>query len=183
MIPEAPLERADGGAAPSGAGWFVLNARDALWLDGTFGAYTRFEGDAEARFPQIGINIGVLSPGQPACMYHGEDAQEDFLVLQGECLLLIEGQERHLKAWDFVHCPAWTEHVLIGAGDGPCTVLAIGARPSETAPSRDTIYPSSELAQRHRAGVAQDTRDPHQAYEGVPDDRPAGYAAGSLPGD
>src|SRR6185312_15725279 len=59
---------------------------------------------------------GILAPGQPSCMYHGEDEQEDFLILAGECLLLVEGQERRLKAWDFVHCPAWTEHVFVGAG-------------------------------------------------------------------
>src|SRR5262249_44029161 len=84
-MPEASLEPAGEGVAPSGEGWFVVNARDARWLDGHFGAYTRFEGDV--RFPQVGINIGVLEPGQPACYYHGEANQEDFLVLAGECLL------------------------------------------------------------------------------------------------
>src|SRR3954447_12033032 len=101
MVPEAPLERNEHGLQPAGEGWFVLNAKDARWLDGVFGAYTRFHGD-EFRFPQIGINIGVLAPGQPACMYHGEEDQEAFLVLSGECLLLIEGQERRLRQWDFV---------------------------------------------------------------------------------
>src|SRR5579875_2225125 len=103
---EAPLKRTDAGLVPQGAGWFVLNAREARWLDGEFGAYTRFEG--EPGFPKLGFNIGVLAPGQPACYYHAEDEQEDFLVLSGECLLLIEGEERPLKAWDFVHCPPWT---------------------------------------------------------------------------
>ena len=125
MVPEADLTPTDAGLVPSSEGWFVVNAREAAWHDGDFGAYTRFEG--EPRFPQVGINIGVLQPGQPACMYHGENEQEDFLVLSGECLLLVEGQERRLRAWDFVHCPAWTEHVFVGAGDGPCAVLAIGA--------------------------------------------------------
>ena len=179
--PEASLEPTDGGLVPGGAGWFVLNVRDARWLDGTFGAYTRFEGTGEARFPQIGINIGVLAPGQPACMYHGEDSQEDFLVLQGECLLLIEDQERRLRQWDFVHCPAWTEHVLVGAGEGPCTVLAIGARPSDPGPRDDVVYPASELAQRHQAGVAQTTREGAEAYAGVPDDVPVGYREDALP--
>ena len=123
MVPEAPIEPTAGGLVPTGEGWFVLNARDAVWLDGHFGAYTRFEG--EERFPQLGFNIAVLEPGQPACRYHGENEQEDFLVLSGECLLLIEGEERPLKTWDFVHCPARTEHVLVGAGDGPCAVLAM----------------------------------------------------------
>jgi uncharacterized cupin superfamily protein len=174
VIPEARLERTDGGLVPAEAGWFVLNARDARWLEGDFGAYTRFEGDS--RFPQIGINIGVLAPGQAACMYHGEDEQEDFLVLRGECLLLIEGQERRLKAWDFVHCPAWTEHVFVGAGEGPCAILAVGARLSD-----EVVYPVSELARRHRAGVARETRDPDEAYAGAAEDVPVGYREGWLP--
>jgi uncharacterized cupin superfamily protein len=174
MVEEARLEPSAGGLVPVGPGWFVLNAREARWLDGDFGAYTRFEG--EARFPQVGINIGVLAPGQPSCMYHGEDAQENFLVLAGECLLLIEGQERHLKAWDFVHCPPWTEHVFVGAGQGPCTLLAIGTRQGD-----EVVYPSSELAQRHGAGVSVETRDWAQAYAGVADDVPVGYREGWLP--
>jgi len=157
VVPESPLRKTDAGLVPEGDGWFVLNARDALWREGDFGAYTRFEGDA--RFPQLGINIGVLEPGQPACMYHREDNQEDFLVLHGECLLLIEGQERHLRAWDFVHCPAWTEHVFVGAGDGPCAILAIGSRTS-----REVVYPRADVALRHGAGVEQETADPDLAY-------------------
>ncbi|MBA2331513.1 MAG: cupin domain-containing protein [Actinobacteria bacterium] len=177
MVPEAPLERADGGGlVPQGEGWFVLNAKEARWLDGDFGAFTRFEGSA-ARFPQIGINIGVLAPGQAACMYHGEDEQEDFLVLQGACVLLIEGEERALRAWDFVHCPAWTEHVFVGAGDGPCAILAIGGRTGGK-----IVYPESELAQSHGAGVASATPDPDKAYAGSADDVPTGYREGWLPG-
>jgi uncharacterized cupin superfamily protein len=174
MVPEAPLEPAEGGSVPRGEGWFVLNARDALWMDGHFGAYTRFEGDA--RFPLLGFNIAALEPGQPACWYHAENDQEDFLVLSGECLLLIEGQERALKAWDFVHCPAWTEHVFVGAGDGPCAILAVGTRLS-----RDVIYPVSELAQRHRAGVDRETRDPKEAYADIPEDVAVPYRDGWLP--
>jgi len=117
VIPESGYEKAENGIRPKGEGWFILNAREAAWRDSDFGAYTRLEGDVH--FPQIGINLSVLTPGQPSCMYHGEDEQEDFLVLSGQCLLLVEGQERLLKAWDFVHCPAWTEHVFVGAGDGP----------------------------------------------------------------
>ena len=174
MVPEAPIEPGEGGSAPAGEGWFVLNAREARWLKGQYGAYTRFEG--EASFPQLGFNIGVLEPGQPSCMYHGEDEQEDFLVLSGECLLLIEGQERRLKAWDFVHCPPWTEHVFVGAGEGPCTLLAVGTRSGG-----DVVYPASELAQRHGAGVERETRDPDEAYAGIRPDSPAGYREGWLP--
>ena len=174
MPKESRLRPTPGGKVPDGAGWFVLNAREARWLTGDFGAYTRFEGDD--RFPHLGINIGVLEPGQPACYYHAENNQEDFLVLSGQCLLLIEGQERRLKAWDFVHCPAWTEHVFVGAGDGPCAVLAVGARRSD-----ETIYPVSELALRHRAGVHTETRDPGEAYAEIADDDETPYQAGWLP--
>jgi uncharacterized cupin superfamily protein len=175
VIPETGYEKADGGVLPKGEGWFVLNARDAVWHDSTFGPYTRFEGDVP--FPQVGINIGILQPGQPSCMYHGENEQEDFLVLDGECLLLVEGEERRLKAWDFVHCPAWTEHVFVGAGDGPCALLAIGGRSGG-----DVIYPASVLAQRHKAGVAKETTEPREAYADAWGPTPVGYRDGWLPG-
>jgi uncharacterized cupin superfamily protein len=175
VIPEAPLQSSAHGRVPSGDGWFVLNAREAKWLNGHFGAYTRFEG--EPRFPRLGFNIGVLSPGQPACYYHGEDEQEDFLVLSGECLLLIEGQERRLAQWDFVHCPPWTEHVFVGAGDGPCAILAVGTRSSD-----GVIYPRSELAQRHGAGVERETNQPSDAYAGLPPDVDIAYRPEWLEG-
>jgi uncharacterized cupin superfamily protein len=174
MPEEAPLRRTEGGLVPEGAGWFVLNARDARWLTGDFGAYTRFEGDS--RFPELGINIGVVQPGEASCFYHAEGAQEDFLVLSGECLLLIEGRERPLRPWDFVHCPRWTEHVFVGGGSGPCAILAVGGRPSD-----EVIYPESELAQRHRAGVAHRTHDPAVAYADVADDVAIPYIDGWLP--
>ena len=175
VVPEAPLNQTEAGLVPDGEGWFVLNAREAQWLEGDFGAYTRFEG--ETRFEQLGINIGVLAPGQPACMYHRENAQEDFLVLSGECLLLVEGEERRLKAWDFFHCPPWTEHVFVGAGDGPCAILAVGARST-----KGVVYPESELAQRHKAGVAQETSEPAEAYKDFTPDQPIAYRDGLLPG-
>lgn len=175
MVPEAPLEAAGNGRAPAGEGWFVLNAAGARWLEGDYGAYTRFEGH-EHRFPEIGFNIGVLQPGQPACMYHREDAQEDFLVLAGECLLLVEGEERRLRQWDFVHCPAWTEHVFVGAGEGPCTILAVGSR------ARDAVvYPVSDLALRHGAGVEAETTQPSEAYAANAPDREAGFDRRWLP--
>src|SRR5438552_10020386 len=174
-VKEAQLEQTDGGLVAGDEGWFILNARDAQWFEGDYGAYTRF-GEGDVRFGQVGINIGVLQPGQPACMYHRENDQEDFLVLSGECLLLVEGEERTLKAWDFFHCPPWTEHVFVGAGDGPCAILAIGSRTS-----RDIVYPVSELAQKYSAGVEQETPDPQEAYAGygVPVD--IEYREGWLP--
>jgi uncharacterized cupin superfamily protein len=107
-----------GGLEPAGDGWFVVNASETCWWKSdAFGASCPFESD-EHRFHQLGINLHVLEPGKPNCMYHGEDAQENFLVLHGECLLLIDGQERPLRTWDFVHCPPWVDHVFVGAGDG-----------------------------------------------------------------
>jgi uncharacterized cupin superfamily protein len=174
VIPEAPLVPSGSGLVPQGDGWFVVNAREARWLTGDFGAYTRFEGDA--RFPQVGINIGVLEPGQPACLYHREGDQEDFLVLSGECLLLVEGEERRLRAWDFVHCPPWTDHVFVGAGDGPCAILAIGGRKRV-----GVVYPVSELARRYDASAARETTDPQQAYAGTAEDVDVPYRDGWLP--
>ena len=164
MIPESGYEKAENGILPKGEGWFVVNAREVAWRDSDFGAYTRFEGDVH--FPQIGINVSVLAPGQPSCMYHGEGEQEDFLVLSGECLLLVEGQERRLKAWDFVHCPAGTEHVFVGAGDGPCVILMVGFRSND----EKLLYPKSELAARYGASAEEETPDPRKAY--APYDRP-----------
>ncbi|HEX3975612.1 MAG TPA: cupin domain-containing protein [Solirubrobacteraceae bacterium] len=174
MPKEARLKQTPAGKVPEDNGWFVLNAREARWLSGDFGAYTRFEG--EERWRHLGFNIGVLQPGQPSCYYHGESDQEDFLVLSGECLLLIEGNERRLKAWDFVHCPPWTEHVFVGAGDGPCAVLAVGSRAGD-----QTIYPESGLAQRHGAGAKRETREPSEAYAELADDVETPYQDGWLP--
>src|SRR5579875_3081916 len=104
-MPEARLQDAGSGLAPAGEGWFVVNLRDAEWWESTtFGASCAFESQ-DAQFPQLGINVTVLSPGQPSCLYHSESQQEAFLVLLGECRLLVEGGEQLLRPWDFFHCP------------------------------------------------------------------------------
>ena len=176
MADEAELAKTEHGLVPQGDGWFVVNARDARWwYHDAFGSAVTFE--AGARFPEFGINIQVLSPGQPNCMYHGENAQEDFLVLYGECLLLIEGEERRLQQWDFVHCPAWTEHVFVGAGDGPCAILMVGARPAE----EGLRYPVVEVARKHNAGVEQETSWGQEAYAAFPRSTEGPYREGTLP--
>ena len=163
MVTEAPMAQTAGGLEPAGDGWFVVNARDACWWqDDVFGPSCRFE-SRERPFPQIAFALRVLEPGKPNCMYHGEEIQEDFLVLQGECLLLVEGEERRLRAWDFVHCPPWTEHVFVGAEE-PCLILMVGVRPDE-----QVVYPRSEVALRHGAGVERETRSPDEAYAGLPE--------------
>jgi uncharacterized cupin superfamily protein len=159
-VPEAPLEDSGSGLAPSGEGWFVVNVRDAeWWTSKTFGSGCGFENE-KAEFPQLGINISVLEPGEPNCLYHSESQQEAFLVLSGECKLLVEGEERPLQAWDFVHSPAGTQHVFVGAGEGPCAILMVGAR-SE---GEQLLYPVSELAGRYGASAEEETPDPKQAY-------------------
>jgi uncharacterized cupin superfamily protein len=176
MVGEARLVETENGLVPEGEGWFVVNAREAAWWhSNTFGSSCVFEGDMP--FPELGINIQVLEPGQPNCMYHGENAQEDFLVLAGECVLLVEGEERHLRQWDFVHSPAWTEHVFVGAGSGPCALLMVGRRPDE----EQLRYPVAEVARKHGAGVPNETSSGDEAY--APFARPTRgtYREGTLP--
>ena len=168
VVPEAPLEQTDHGAVPADEGWFVLNVRDARWFESDgLGLYTSFESE-NARFLELGVGIGILRPGEPNCMYHAEEAQEDFLVLAGECLLIVDGMERPLKEWDFVHCPPWTEHVFVGAGEGPCVVFAVGARRK----GRGLRYLVNETALKHGAGVEQETSDPSEAYARFSEDTP-----------
>jgi uncharacterized cupin superfamily protein len=178
MSREAQLELREHGRVPAGSGWFVLGAGDAVWVDGPFGAYTPFE-NGEHRFAEIGVNVAVLQPGQPNSYYHAEAGQEDFLVLDGECLLIVEGEERSLRRWDFVHCPAWTEHVFVGAGPRPCVLLGIGSRAGAGA---SVVYPVSELARSHDAGVAEKTDDPAVAYAACDPDLPVEFQPDWLPG-
>jgi uncharacterized cupin superfamily protein len=163
MVNEALLEQTEDGLVPKGEGWFVVNAKEARWFDHpTFGTGTTFEGQGDAAFKEIGVNIGVIEPGQPSSMYHRENQQEDFLVLFGECIAIVEGQERPLKAWDFLHCPAGTDHVFVGAGDGPCAILAIGHRLGDE--REELVYPVDEAALKYGAGVETETPDPKEAY-------------------
>jgi uncharacterized cupin superfamily protein len=161
-VTEAKLERNESGLAPTTEGWFVVNVRDAAWIDhDRFGAGTVFESPA-ARFEQVGINVRVLMPGQPNGLYPSElHRQEGILVLAGECTLLVEEQERTLRAWDFVHLPPGTHHITVGAGDGPCVVVMVGFRGT-----RGLRYPVSELARRYGAGVEAETSEPDEAYAG-----------------
>jgi uncharacterized cupin superfamily protein len=122
--------------------------------------YCDFEG--KRRFPDFGININVLQPGQSLATYHRENAQEDFLVLAGECILIVDDEERMLKQWDLFHCPPQTEHVIVGAGEGPSVVLAVGARGRRR---KGIVYPVSKAALKHGAGVKEETTDPKEVYE------------------
>jgi len=184
---EARLEDVGSGLAPVSGGWFVVNARDAAWLENdAFGARCVFEADRRVlrerpdldaqRFAETGFSLAVLAPGRPNGLYHAESAQEDFFVVAGECLLIVAGEERPLRAWDFVHCPADTAHIFVGAGDGPCVLLMIGARTAD----KRIVYPDSEPARRHGAGVATETSSPAEAYAHHPHWRPRRRHGGSA---
>lgn len=190
MVPEAPFERTEDGLLPAGDGWFVLNAREAVWrtCEG-HGTWPRLEG-ATPRFPQLGLGLTVLAPGEPMTRYHWETDQEDFLILAGEALAIVEGQERPLRRWDLLHCPPGTSHAIVGAGEGPCVVFAVGSRERHTyrteegeLAGRDDwgSYTVSEAALRHGAGVAEETTDAEVAYAHLPEPETTPYRDGWLP--
>ena len=180
MVQEASLESTEHGLVPRGEGWFVLTAREAAWryAEGR-GAVSDLEGEPE--FEQLGVNIFVLGPGEPMAMYHWEADQEDYLVVSGEALLIVEGEERPLRAWDFVHCPAETKHVIVGVGDGVCVVVAVGARINSTGETWGG-YTVDATALRHNAGVEKETTDARVAYGKVPRREPTRYRDEWLPG-
>ena len=163
MVSEANLKQTEAGLVAAGTGWFVMNARDARWFDKPGQGLSlpltgNDEHEAETHFPMLGMAIRVIGPGQPSTVYHWETEQEDFLVLAGEALLIVEGQERTLRQWDFVHCPPETRHAFAGAGDGPCVLLCASSRQFQ----KDGpwgAYCADETADRHNAGSPQDTPD------------------------
>ncbi len=183
MTHEALPRMTKNGLVVDGDGWFVLNARESRWKsEGPLGRYCTFEG--RRRFPQLGINISVLEQGQAMGKYHRENAQEGFLVVAGECMLIVEEQERRLATWDYFHCPGGTDHIIVGAGPGPAIVVAVGARGRGI--GGGTVYLISELATRYGAGVERETTSSTEAYAEIfaklPRSRFVPYESGSLPG-
>lgn len=164
-VEEAQSEQTPYGRYVTSDGWFVLNLGEALAVRNEEKGGVTYPLEARAApFRDFGVNVRVLRPGEPACLYHAENAQEGFLVLSGECTLVVEEEERSLRAWDFVHCPAGTRHVFVGAGDGPCSILMIGARPEH----EELLYPVSEVAAKHGASVATETTSGDEAYADWP---------------
>jgi uncharacterized cupin superfamily protein len=172
---EARLEDVGSGLAPVSAGWFVVNVRDAAWLrNDVFGARCTFQADRrvlrerpdldEQRFREVGVTLAVLERGRSSGLYHAESAQEGFLVLDGECLLLVDGAERALRRWDFFHCPPGTAHVFVGHGDRRCILLMLGARPD----GKTIVYPRAARALARGAGVEEETDSPAAAYAPLP---------------
>lgn len=138
---------------------FVVNLAEAPAIAGARGAtFIKLEPEG-AHWPDTGVNVQVMEPGQPNGRYHSEPVQEDFLVLYGQCIAIVMNEQHELRQWDFLHCPAGTEHIFVGAGDGPCAVLMIGCRRKA-----GLHYPVNELAARYDASAAEDTDDPSEAY-------------------
>src|SRR6188508_441791 len=155
-VGEASSEETPYGRYVTSEGWFLLNVGDALAVQNEEkGGVTYPLEDRDHPFENVGVRVVVLPPGDPNALYHAEGVQEGFLVLSGECTLVVEEEERRLRQWDYFHCPEDTRHVLVGAGDGPCSILMIGARPDD--PIR---YPVSPVAARHRASVETETAIP-----------------------
>lgn len=174
---EAPLRETKYGLVADVEGWFVVNAKDARWRESqATGRWCDFEG--KRRFRQLGINISVLEPGQSLGCYHRENGQEGFLVVAGACTLIVEEEERQLGVWDFFHCPPQTNHIIVGAGDGPAVVVAVGARGLRR---RGLVYPVSETARRFGVSVAQETTSPAEAYADQAPSRRVAYGEGWLP--
>ena len=185
VVPEAKLERTEAGLVPASTGWFVMNARDARWIEKPRQGHNLpltgvDEYEAETFFPMLGIAIRVMNPGEPSTTYHWETEQEDFLVLSGEAVLIVEGQERRLRQWDFVHCPPETRHAFAGAGDGPCVLLCASSRQFQ----KDGpwgFYCADETAARYNASSPEDTQDNELADARFPPSRPTRYPEGLLP--
>jgi len=160
LTDEATVRDTDTGKVVEGDGWFILNVAEASWeRDSDNGIWCVLEAD-DAEFPQFGIGPHLLMPGQANGRYHAETAQEGFLVLAGECIAIVEGEERRMRQWDYLHCPPGTYHITVGAGDGPCVILMVGAR----FPANELHYPVNELAARYGASTPQDTNKPKEAY-------------------
>ena len=185
MVPEAELKQTEAGLVPASDGWFVVNARDARWFENPGRGHSVpltgwDEYEAESFFPMLGMAIRVVGPGEPTDTYHWETEQEDFLVLSGEALLIVEGRERPLKQWDIVHCPPETRHAFAGAGDGPCVLLCASSRQFQ----KDGpwgYYCADDTAARYNASSPEDTQDGELAYARFGAPRPTRYRDGLLP--
>ena len=185
MVPEADLAQTDAGLVAASVGWFVMNARDARWFKrpgrGDSMPLTGFdEFEAETYFPMLGLAIRVIGPGEPSTMYHWETEQEDFLVLSGEALLIVEGEERPLRQWDFVHCPPGTNHAFVGAGDEPCVLLCASSRQFQKDGPWGT-YTVDEVARCHNACPDEETQDTDVADARFPPQQPMCYRESLLP--
>jgi len=157
-VQEAKLDQRGFGLVPSTPGWFVVSLLDAYWETHAFGDACFFE-NPDAPFEQLGFSVRVLWPGRSTWLYHAESAQEAFLVVAGEALLIVEDVERRLRAWDFVHCPARTRHAFVAIGRAPCVIVMAGSRPAQ----HSYRYPRSPIAVERGVAATVETTAPEEA--------------------
>jgi uncharacterized cupin superfamily protein len=166
---EARIEDTEHGRVPADDGWWILNVGEMAWATVPGGGtWCTFEAPG-APSKMLGIGIHVLPPGETPGFYHLESDQEGFLVLAGECLAIVEGQERRMGPWDYLHCPPGTAHITIGAGEQGAAILMVGTRSEH----HETRYLPDPAAARHGAAVAAETDSPREAYRDRPPIVPA----------
>jgi uncharacterized cupin superfamily protein len=164
MTDKADIEHTDHGLVPADAGWFILNLSEIRWetIPGG-GTWCSFESDDD-RSPLLGIGVHILGPGESSGYYHAESNQEGFLVLSGECIAIVEGEELRMRQWGYLHCPPGTAHITVGAGPEPCALLMVGTRSAGA-----TIHYSVEpAAAKHGASVEKDSDSPREVYADKP---------------
>jgi uncharacterized cupin superfamily protein len=169
MTDKARMEPTETGLVPADDGWFIANVAELGWetVPGG-GAWCGF-GSPSAPSPVLGIGVHVLWPGDTPGYYHAESNQEGFLVLSGECIAVVEGEEHRMRAWDYLHCPPGTAHITVGAGDGPCALLMVGTR----SPDRAIRYLVEPAAAKYGAAVETESDSPREVYKDRPPIAPA----------
>jgi uncharacterized cupin superfamily protein len=178
-VEEARIAETETGRVVEGEGWFILNLAEASWeRDSVNGVWCKFEAD-DAPFGHYGVNVHIVMPGQASGRYHAESNQEGFLVLAGECIAIVEGGERRMRQWDYLHCPPGTNHIIVGAGDGPCAILMTGAR----LPGHELHYPVDPAAARYGASVSRATDSAREAYADLARERSPERSPWPLTGD
>ena len=165
----AKIEQTETGRRPADDGWYILNLAEVPWATVPGGGTWNLFESSGARWPTLGFGVHILNPGEAPGFYHAESNQEGFLVLSGECLAIVEGEERRMGPWDYLHCPPGTAHITIGAGEGPCAIVMVGTR----SPDQTIQYLPEPAAARHGAAVAVATDSPREAYVDRPPIVPA----------
>jgi uncharacterized cupin superfamily protein len=179
---EAPFEASEHGLVCKGEGWFVVNARDVRWRESKGrGASSNFGGDTV--FEQLGVGITVVGPNEPTTTYHWETDQEDFLVLRGGGVAIVDGAEQPLRQWDFIHCPPGVAHAFVGGPEG-LVLFGVGARERHTMLNDDGErvgrpdwgeYVADPIAAKHGAAPDETTTSAAEAYKRFPPREPVRY--------
>jgi uncharacterized cupin superfamily protein len=161
---EAAIEETPAGRVPADDGWFILNLEEIAWAAVPGGGMWCVFESPNARSALLGIGVHILWPGETPGYYHAESEQEGFLVLSGECIAVVEGVERRMGPWDYLHSPPGTAHITVGAGDGPCAILMVGTRREDDW----TRYLPDPVAARHGAAVAEESDSAREVYKDRP---------------